>query len=50
MSSILNEGEDEGAGGGISSYLSGGMDGDQKRVRRVSIKQYLFKLVNLLTF
>jgi hypothetical protein len=51
MSSLLNEGdEDGGAPGGISSYLSGGMDGDQKRVRRVSMKHQLFKLVNLLTF
>ena len=49
MSSILNEGEDENSGG-ISSYLSGGMDGEQKRVRKVSMKHLLFKLINLLTF
>ncbi len=51
MSSILNEGEeDQIGGGGLSSYLSGGFDNDKRRVRRVSLKQQIFKVVNLLTF
>ena len=49
MASVLNEGEDD-SPGGISSYLSGGMEGEHKKVRKVSMKQELFKLVNLLTF
>ena len=48
MSSLLNEGEAEEQG--RSNYLSGGFDNEQRRVRRVSLKQNLFKLVNLLTF
>jgi len=51
MSSILNEGEDDQGGGGISSYLTGGAFGnEQRRTRRISIKQQLFKVTNLLTF
>lgn len=51
MSSILNEGEDDTGGGGRTmNYLTGGFDDEQRRVRRVSLKQLLFKVVNLLTF
>lgn len=52
MSSILNEGMDDadGAGGGRVNYLTGGYDDEARRVRRVSFKQMLFKLVNLMTF
>lgn len=51
MSSILNEGMDESdSGGGRVNYLSGGYDDEARRVRRVSFKQMLFKLVNLMTF
>jgi hypothetical protein len=49
MASVMNEGEDD-SPGGISSYLSGGMEGEHKKVRKVSMKQQIFKLVNLLTF
>ena len=52
MSSILNEGVDDGdmGGGGRVNYLSGGYDDGAPRVRRASFKQMLFKLVNLMTF
>ena len=51
MSSILNEGEDDQGGGGISSYLTGGGFGnEQRRTRRISLKQQVFKITNLLTF
>ena len=50
MGSILNEGDDDQGGGGISSYLSGGMGNEQRRVRRISLKQQIFKVTNLLTF
>lgn len=49
MSSILNEGDDI-DGQGRVNYLSGNFDEEQRRVRRVSFKQSLFKLVNLMTF
>lgn len=50
MSSIMNEPDDDGSGGGRVNYLSGNFDDEQRRVRRVSLKQSLFKLVNLQTF
>lgn len=53
MSSILNEGDDNydgSSGGGRVNYLTGGFDSEQRRVPRVSFKQSLFKLVNLMTF
>jgi len=40
----------DGGGGGRVNYLTGGYDDEARRVRRVSFKQMLFKLVNLMTF
>jgi hypothetical protein len=37
MNSIINEGEDD-SPGGISSYLSGGMEGENKRIKKVPFK------------
>ena len=50
MTSITNDGGAEDMDSGRAGLLSGGFDEDQKRVRGPSIKQQLFKLVNLLTF
>ena len=50
MSSILNEGGDDADNAGRANYLTGNFDDEQRRVKRVSLKQSLFKLVNLMTF
>lgn len=49
MTSITNDGGADDFDSGHSGLLSGNFEEDHKRSKRVSLKQQIFKLVNLLT-